>query len=1050
MSRTGFSIRKLIDQRRRWSDSDDDNDEEAFECSSAKTIRMQYELEQYQIQQLQQEGHPQLRHRSSWMSMSNNNNNNNSTPKKSQRKTPTPITVVRHASVGVMPQSGSASRRISTPLPASGRSLTGRLSPATPHSQTSHGSVRPGCGEDRVQQAQHGHRQQINVPRRAASCLNLTQASPQHPKSIPSDLLSPGQIPSPSLARKMSYEKSSPVHDTTMYLSSPGLRNGVYVANPPQHQTPTTTHHRKAHIKTASLSTPTDTAANFISRSSSSMSSRNRQQAAFVNGQPSPPLEPEDEHRGDLRTITPEPEFTIDSESTWFLGEGEEEEQPAVPDNVQQLISKTDDAFRAVSSALADARQAPHSQHLQQLPQALQTNTIGADMLSLQTRSDVPNQDPTPSTPSQLVSPMSPTAGAGRGTVASARKGSKSSSLSSSPQIRRSPTQSSITKSKRGSKSPVAKRSAFHDSAPSRSIATGSPSKGHRSQHSYQRSLTRLNLAADKVTDKLFEGRTGRFGFHKIEADEVITPSQVQLFRQTRLAKAEAEAQARAKKMASNETLHSAAGSVGDGNSSDVGTSENTPDEPSDTKVNVLRPVVKMSSPEPLSGLNKDVACPNPFIAEAKTPTDTKEFDIGQNPLATPPATPPQLPTTFSSQAPTTDEDESMRLKNIGFHTASSRRATHTRGNSSLSNIPPLPTIPEVRITAPRVNDNTREFLQQGRNTPEIDGEDPATPTKVNEKLCFDEDDEHMFLASTSLTATMPSFQHGRIRLAKADLVNTGTINSLESKLLTSPDETLDWTAFQMAILGGAGDLFSDPDNFLSRDAQEEMVDDLCDWFEDLGFSNQSLGALATKEADSSTSTNPTTPLLHMQATVTSTPDSANRAFYDPSRTEQENSPSLCRDSATSDGLPDDVQEMVQFQSMPIPISSEHPSGFWNTRPFDASRFFTGSGCVIKRWTLEGHPKRYQGPGIDVNKANVLPRSNSDLGGSPKRGRRESVVRASVDSLPQSPMLDLRMTTAVDGSKEFVPMGYNLGHDLGDFLKWESEHVYASGFYGAD
>ena len=74
--------------------------------------------------------------------------------------------------------------------------------------------------------------------------------------------------------------------------------------------------------------------------------------------------------------------------------------------------------------------------------------------------------------------------------------------------------------------------------------------------------------------------------------------------------------------------------------------------------------------------------------------------------------------------------------------------------------------------------------------------------------------------------------------------------------------------------------------------------------------------------------------------------------------------------------MSEEVQEMLQSQSMPIPIQAEHPSGFWNTRPFDAARFYTGG--PIKRWTLEGHPKRYQGPGIDVDKANTLQR------GSPK------------------------------------------------------------------
>lgn len=337
-----------------------------------------------------------------------------------------------------------------------------------------------------------------------------------------------------------------------------------------------------------------------------------------------------------------------------------------------------------------------------------------------------------------------------------------------------------------------------------------------------------------------------------------------------------------------------------------------------------------------------------------------------------------------------------------------------------------------------------------------------------------------MFFMSTPLTATMPAFQHGRIRLAKADLVNAGTINSLESKLLTSPEETLDWTAFQMAILGGAGELFSDPDNFLSRDAQEEMVDDLCDWLECLGFSNRSLGSLVTKDERSSATVSPMTPMLQVQAAMRSTPKSANKAFHDPSCELRRATLEAAsrRSSSSSDEVSDeDVQKMVQVQSMPIPITSEHPSGFWNTRPFDASRFFTGDGCGIKRWTLEGHPKRYTGPGIDVSKANTLARSNSDLGGpvdhpdnddddattptgpqqrADRGGRRREggagsgSVRASVDSLPQSPMLDLRMTTAVDGSKEFVPMGYNLGHDLGDFLKWEAEHVYASGFYGSD
>jgi hypothetical protein len=59
-----------------------------------------------------------------------------------------------------------------------------------------------------------------------------------------------------------------------------------------------------------------------------------------------------------------------------------------------------------------------------------------------------------------------------------------------------------------------------------------------------------------------------------------------------------------------------------------------------------------------------------------------------------------------------------------------------------------------------------------------------------------------------------------------------------------------------------------------------------------------------------------------------------------------------------------------------------------------------------------------------------------------KGGLQESRVMgvkiAEDDSLPPSPMLNL---TSPIPSKEVVPMGHNLEHDLGDFLSWETQHV---------
>lgn len=806
------------------------------------------------------------------------------------------------------------------------------------------------------------------------------------------------------------------------------------------------------------------------------MSTQTPQHSAFVNGQPSPPLDPEDESRRTLTAVPSQSHHPADQDGTWFLGEGiDEHEQQALPDSVQQLIWETDAAFKAVSSALAGAKLASELQpsseeaqaHLRQWQEASRVlRRQNSDIPLLQTLPATTYQNPASSVQSQPTHSSSPTAGAGRGTIATPRKGSKSSPLTASPQLRRSPTRgTSISKPKRGLKSPKAKatRSASLDATAAQSTATA-PSKGHqysRSQphsHSYHRSLVKFNLAADKVTDRIFEGRGGgRFGLVKIEADEVVTPSQVQLYTQLRLAK-----EAEAERTASFESLRSRAGSVGDENSSDAAGAENIT-QPS--HVNALSPLIEVSSPASLSTMaNKDVLRQNPIIAEPKTPMETKEFEVGQNHLlATPPATPPQLPATFPSQTLDADEDDSMHLRNIGIQKLPFRR--HTRATSSTSQIAPLPTIPEVRITIPQARDISQGPQQpKGRNTPEQDRGRLATADEGNGNggSYFEEDDEHMFFQSTPLTTTMPAFQHGRIRLAKADLVNAGTINSLESKLLTSPDETLDWTAFQMAILGGAGELFSDPDNFLARDAQEDMVDDLCDWFEDLGFTDQALGTLITTRPPRAT-----TPGLRLAAAATNPPRSArNKAFHDPSRgrrrrTASASAASSGLGSGSSSSLSLSDEELLEVQqSMPIPITSEHPSGFWNaTRPgaTRASRFQTGAECGLKRWTLEGHPKRYAGPGIDVEKANGL----ADLGIQGQRQLHSATrksgryaygggVRASIDSLPQSPMLDLRETTAVDGSKEFVPMGYNLGHDLGDFLKWESEHVMASGFYGSE
>jgi hypothetical protein len=55
-------------------------------------------------------------------------------------------------------------------------------------------------------------------------------------------------------------------------------------------------------------------------------------------------------------------------------------------------------------------------------------------------------------------------------------------------------------------------------------------------------------------------------------------------------------------------------------------------------------------------------------------------------------------------------------------------------------------------------------------------------------------------------------------------------------------------------------------------------------------------------------------------------------------------------------------------------------------------------------------------------------------------GRPVRWMKEYAESLPPSPMLDLSPPSP-NKEDEVIPMGYNLGHDLGDFLDWETHYV---------
>jgi hypothetical protein len=250
-------------------------------------------------------------------------------------------------------------------------------------------------------------------------------------------------------------------------------------------------------------------------------------------------------------------------------------------------------------------------------------------------------------------------------------------------------------------------------------------------------------------------------------------------------------------------------------------------------------------------------------------------------------------------------------------------------------------------------------------------------------------DSEYVFFESTPFTMTIQGFQHGPIRLAKADICP-------EPPML-GPDDGLDWTAFQMAIIGGAGDYFTDSD-YTIRQREAEEVEAICDWWQQWGFDNP--GGLVT-----SASEEPSSP-----STI------SGESTLDGDRLYQE----IGADNPYS--THHDWRHLRRTQT-----PSEAPEAVVSTRHSGAlglsdcnlrlsvhsDKMYNSSS--IKKWNADGHVERI----LD-------------------RGR-----VGSLGSLPPSPMLDLQVITSDNGDVDYVPMGYNLSHDLGDFLSWEAENVYS-------
>ncbi|GAP88788.1 hypothetical protein SAMD00023353_1202210 [Rosellinia necatrix] len=540
-------------------------------------------------------------------------------------------------------------------------------------------------------------------------------------------------------------------------------------------------------------------------------------------------------------------------------------------DDAQQFMQEAENAFKAIGSTLSEV----HTNRAT-IPNITKVDPSGS--------LDMPRDlEPTPPTPPPKEFPML----LSKSTPAKALSMLGSSAPDTPPNI--NPVQKPRRKKSKKSKQARSMRSTRKPVMPKQSVRTG----------------PRWTLS-ENVSELL----TGRL-FHRIEADEMLTPAQIEAFKQKRITTVQVD------KMA--EALEHGL--------------EGTSMEPFDLDDLPLR----TASAGPSSGMERRVEEDQSAISFSGDVVQ-RNFLFESQPKLSTSSNPPRNRPAFH--------------KKNTFPTMSTR---HTR-SASRRLMTELPIIPETNIT-PRTSD------------------DLYFSNESNDSL-GNAASEYVYLRSSPYSLTTPAIQHGPIRLPKPDTT---------PNLKFGRDDGLDWTAFQMAILGGSGDLYSDGYGFQGSEEADEAAG-IVEWWNSWNF--EGTGKLITSE--------------YVAASPTST--------------------------LSGDEIPDLSHSEIESDNNHSPYRGMQ----------EARRRTRAPGLQLDLGFAEGK-KHTPSPYFSDARGNT-----DDIW---RRDSEEKQVVENVNSLPPSPMLDLRVIRSPNGDDlDVVPMGYNLGHDLGDFLKWEAEHAYAGDF----
>ncbi|KAI1360935.1 hypothetical protein F5Y08DRAFT_35127 [Xylaria arbuscula] len=539
---------------------------------------------------------------------------------------------------------------------------------------------------------------------------------------------------------------------------------------------------------------------------------------------------------------------------------------PELSSNARQFMQETEDAFKAIGTTLSEV-------HGDQTP-VLQTTKANS--------TDIPRDiEPPPPTPPPKETPAP---------LSKSPPARIQSMFSSSPR----------TQPKENSPPQIPKRKKSKKSKRTRSMR---PSRKPAAVKAAVRSGPRWTL-----TENVSELLTGKL-FHRIEADEMLTPDQIEAFRQQRITNLQVDKVAEALE-------HELVGSI-------------------------------------LEPLHLDELPPRPSSADADVDhrIELPAEDVMQRSFS------------FESQRETSTPPIPPRRRPLLHKTNTSPNMPSRHARSSSRKImTELPIIPEASATS---QTNNEFYFSNGS----VDSLSNNTTS------------EYVYFQSPSISAIAPTFKHGPIRLSKCDLLPAMKLGN---------EEILDWTAFQMAISGGAGDLFTESDDVLRR-REEEEVADIAGWWDSWHF--ESTGELVTREYEAPSPT----------STLSGDDEIPDLAYGSEIDSDNQNSPHPKWQGAQRRlvGAPPGLQLDVGFTKEKKHISSQYMAGNANddTRQRDSEQTLV------------------------------------------------SIDRQSLQSLPPSPMLDLRVIRSESGDDlDVVPMGYNLGHDLGDFLKWEAEHAFAGDF----